>query len=379
MSAPATAARPVGPHLRVRGRDYPVVLPKLADPRLRVAAVLLTVQVLGQTVLGFKLSIAQILVTIGVCALVDTTVTLWRDQALVWPASAMLTGNSIALLLRATGTQHGDWWSLHGIEFFILAALVSLAAKYFVRPTGRHIFNPSNVGLVWVLLVVGPAGVFPQYLWWGPLSLPVGVTVAVIVCGGVWVLRPLGLLPMTASFLATLGVLVAAFAVAGNSFWALWSPEPISGLFYWTTIVLSPETLIFVFFMMSDPVTAPKSPPGRIVFGVITALLAAGLLSFQPTEFGVKLAILSSLTVTCALVPFLEAAVRRIRGGVAASPANPDAPRPALTRAAHTARRPAVVAAAIIALVAPAGTAQLAGNEQIIIMEQGRSGEANPQ
>ena len=379
MSAPSTAAPHRGPSLRMAGRDIPVVLPKLRDPRLRVAAVLLTVQVLGQTVLGFKLSVAQILVTIGVCALVDTSVTLWRDRALVWPASAMLTGNSIALLLRATGTQHGDWWSLHGIEFFILAALVSLAAKYFVRPTGRHIFNPSNVGLVWVLLVVGPAGVFPQYLWWGPLGVPVGVTVAVIVAGGVWVLRPLGLLPMAASFLATLGALVAVFAVAGNSFWALWSPEPISGLFYWTTIVLSPETLIFVLFMMSDPVTAPKSAPGRIIYGVATALLATGLLSFQPTEFGVKLAILSSLTVTCALVPFLEAAVRRVRGDGAAAPRTAGAPRPTMTRMAQAARRPAVIATAIIALVAPAGTAQLAGNEQIIIMEQGRSGESNPQ
>lgn len=379
MSAPFTAAPRVGPHLRVGGRNYPVVLPKLADPRLRVAAVLLTVQVLGQTVLGFKLSVAQILVTIGVCALVDTAVTLWRDQALVWPASAMLTGNSIALLLRATGTQHGDWWSLHGIEFFILAALVSLAAKYFVRPTGRHIFNPSNVGLVWVLLVVGPAGVFPQYLWWGPLGMPVGVTVAVIVCGGVWVLRPLGLLPMAASFLATLGALVAVFAVAGSSFWALWSPVPVSGLFYWTTIVLSPETLIFVLFMMSDPVTAPKSAPGRIIFGVVTALLAAGLLSFQPTEFGVKLAILSSLTVTCALVPFLEAAVQRVRRDAGAPLSTAGSLHPTMTRLARAARRPPVIATAIIALVAPAGTAQLAGNEQIIIMEQGRSGEANPQ
>ena len=38
----------------------------------------------------------------------------------------MLTGNSIALLLRASGTDHGDWWSLNGIEYFVLAAVLSL-------------------------------------------------------------------------------------------------------------------------------------------------------------------------------------------------------------------------------------------------------------
>nr|MDQ6919737.1 hypothetical protein [Candidatus Dormibacteraeota bacterium] len=39
--------------VHLAGRDYTVVLPSLRDPRMHVAAVLLTLQVLGQTVLGF--------------------------------------------------------------------------------------------------------------------------------------------------------------------------------------------------------------------------------------------------------------------------------------------------------------------------------------
>jgi hypothetical protein len=76
-----------GPSLHVGGRDIPVVLPRAGDPRLRLAAVLLTVQVLGQTVLDFKLSIAQILVSLGVAALLEITVTFRRTGTLVWPAS----------------------------------------------------------------------------------------------------------------------------------------------------------------------------------------------------------------------------------------------------------------------------------------------------
>jgi hypothetical protein len=91
------------------------------DPRVKLAAVLLTVQVLGQTLLEFNLSIAQILLTIGVSAAIQMGVTLWRQGVLAWPASAMLTGNSVALLLRASGTEHGDRWSLQGIEYFVLA------------------------------------------------------------------------------------------------------------------------------------------------------------------------------------------------------------------------------------------------------------------
>ncbi|MEX0658837.1 MAG: RnfABCDGE type electron transport complex subunit D [Egibacteraceae bacterium] len=351
---------------------------------MRVAAVLLTVQVLGQTVLGFKLSIAQILVTIGVCALVDTVVTFRRQHVLMWPASAMLTGNSVALLLRATGTEHGDWWSLNGIHFFVLAALLSLAAKYLIRPGGRHLFNPSNVGLVWVLLVVGPAGVFPQYLWWGPLGVPVAITVAVIVLGGIWILRRLKMLPMALAFLVPFGLIVGVLAATGQSFWAIWHPVPVSGAFYWFNIVLSPETLIFVLFMMSDPQTAPKTLVGRLVYGTTTAVVAAGLLAFQPTEFGVKLSILSSLTLTCAFVPFIESAVRRVTSRRPAKVEQQDSVRTPtdhapLRQRARSALTAPVAAAVIIAVAAPLNTAQLADNDELILIERGMSNDPNPQ
>lgn len=369
------------PQLKVAGRTIPVILPKLGDPRLRLATTLITVQVLGQTVLDFKLSIAQILVSIGVCALVDMSVSLWRQQMLVWPASAMLTGNSVALLLRVSGTENGDWWSLNGIHYFVIAALVSLATKYFVRPTGRHLFNPSNVGLVAVLLVFWPAGVFPQPLWWDPWGWPLIATIAVIVVGAVWVLRPLRMLPMVAAFMLTFGAVVAAFALAGDSFWALWHPEPVAGWFYWLIVVLSPEVMIFVFFMMSDPQTAPKSRDGRIVFGVATALIAAGLLVVHPTEFGVKLAILSSLTVTCALVPLIESLVARQARRAAEADGEESAPAmsPLRSRLVAAAAAPAVVAAVLIAAAAPINTTRLADNPQLKLMEQGLSGERDPQ
>src|SRR2546421_11457223 len=107
------------PALRIGDRSIPVVLPDRRDPRLRLAAVIVSLQVLGQVALGFRVSVAQILVTIGVCAVIELAVLLLRDRRLVWPASAMLTGNSVAFLLRTPGTHHGDWWSLNGISVFI--------------------------------------------------------------------------------------------------------------------------------------------------------------------------------------------------------------------------------------------------------------------
>jgi len=377
-AAAAVAATVERPHVVVRGQDIPVILPNKRDPRLRLSAVIITLHVLGQTMLGFKVSLSQILISIGVGALIDAVVTYRRQHVLAWPASGILTGSGVAFVLRASGTENGDWWSLNGIHFFVLAVVLALASKHLIRPGGRHLFNPSNLGLVWALLVIGPSHVFPQYLWWGPNDLGVALAYGVILAGGFWVLRPVRMGPMALSYLATFAVLIGAFAASGKSFIAIWHDGPISGLSYWANIAVSPEVLVFVFFMMSDPQTAPRTPRGRVAYGVATAVLTASLVYFQPTEFGIKLAILSSLIVVCAGVPLIE---RLTRAGVPEVAGNGVASlwRPWSARLARAATNPAIVAAAIITVAAPINTAALANNEQVILIERGLTADGNPQ
>ena len=64
MSAPA-AVGVDRPTLRIRGTAYPVLLPTIRDPRLHLAAIIVTLQVLGQVAFDFQLSIAQILVSLA--------------------------------------------------------------------------------------------------------------------------------------------------------------------------------------------------------------------------------------------------------------------------------------------------------------------------
>ena len=102
----AHAAPPAGGlTLSVRGTSYPVVLPKLSDPRLHLAAVITTLQVLGQAAFHFRVSIAQILLSVATCALLEIAITFRKQRALIWPASAMLTGNGVAFILRVPGTR----------------------------------------------------------------------------------------------------------------------------------------------------------------------------------------------------------------------------------------------------------------------------------
>jgi hypothetical protein len=289
--------------VHIRGREYPVVLPSLRDPRLHVAGVLLTLQVLGQTVLGFRLSITQILVCLATGALIEFFVVFFKDHAIIWPASGLLTGNSTAFILRVPGTLHGQWWSTHGIEIFIGVVALGMATKYLIRWRGRHIFNPSNVALVLAFVALGPQRTEPLDLWWIPMGTWMAVTYVILVGGGLliaWELRMLGLvLGFMAAFAAFVAIAVAQ--VPDHCMVASWHVTPMCGRDLWQILVTSPEVLIFALFMIPDPRTVPDGQVARVVFGVAVAMLAVLLLGPTTLEFWTKTAILSSLVIACAL------------------------------------------------------------------------------
>ena len=301
---PVAAGR--GRTVQVRGTSIRVVPPTLRDPRVHVAAVIVSVQALGQVVIGFDVSVAQILLTIGVCVAIEIPMVLWERGVLSWPASALLTGNGIALLLRTPGTEHGDWWSLNGWPVFVAAAVIAMTSKYAVRVDGRHLFNPSNLGLVAVFLLFGSTRADPQDLWWGPWTPGLVATVVLIVVGGLTLSRRLGLGDVVAGFWLVFAAGIGVLAVSGHEITARWSLEPVAGFDYWLTLVASPEIIIFVFFMITDPKTMPITRPARGVYAVGVAVLAALLAATQTAEYGTKVALLGALTIVCMTRPLLE-------------------------------------------------------------------------
>src|SRR5919199_7015100 len=200
MSAHAVPA-PGGRSLVIRGTPYPVLLPKLSDPRLHLAAVITSLQVLGQVAFDFRLSIAQILLSLGTCAVLEVAIAAWQQHVLMWPASALLTGNGVAFILRVPGTDHGDWWSLRGWWIFVGTAALSLLSKHVVKWRGGHVFNPSNIGLVVCFLALGRDRAEPLDFWWGPMSWWMALALAIIVSGGFAILSRLRLLRIAGWFL----------------------------------------------------------------------------------------------------------------------------------------------------------------------------------
>ncbi len=280
--------------------------PRLRDPRLHVAAVVVSVQVLGQVALGFDLSIAQILVCLLTAAAIELALTAPRTRVVAWPASALLTGNGIALILRVPGTEHGDWWSMRGWYVFAATTAVGVLSKYVLRSRGRPLFNPSNLALVVTFLVLGSGIADPQDLWWGPMSVGLAATYAIVVVGGVLVTRRLDLLRVSVAFWSVFAALMGVLAISGHAMTARWNLGPVAGMQFWTTLALSPEVLIFVFFMITDPRTGVTGRAGGVLYGAAVALTSGVLIAFQSTEYATKVALLAGLVVVCALRPVLE-------------------------------------------------------------------------
>ena len=139
-----------------------------------------------------------------------------QQHVLMWPASALLTGNGVAFILRVPGTQHGDWWSLRGWWIFAGTAAVSLLSKYLVKWRGNHVFNPSNFGLVLCFVLLGRTRAEPLDFWWGPMSWWMALALLIILTGGFAILSRLHLLRIALVFWGSFAVGIGILAVGGS-------------------------------------------------------------------------------------------------------------------------------------------------------------------
>ena len=306
MIGPVSAASIVGkPMLRIRGVSYPVLLPSWRDPRLHLASVFVLLHTVGQIEFHFRVSIPQIFSSLLTCAILEVGNTFWRQRVIIWPASALLTGNGIAFIMRVPGTQHGDWWTFRGTWIFVAVAAVSLLSKYLIRFRGRHVFNPSNLGLVLFFLVLGSGRTEPLEFWWGPTSPWLVLVLGIIVCGALGILSRLRLLGVAACFWLTFAAGIGVLGLSGHAMSANWHLGPVSDVYFWKVLIFSPEVFIFLSFMITDPKTVPQGRVARRVYAISIGVLSSLLIAPQTTEFAAKVGLLSSLTIVCAARPLL--------------------------------------------------------------------------
>lgn len=257
----------------------------------------MSVLVIGIATLGFGVSVPQILSALLTAFVIDTGLTFRKTEKLIWPASGLNTATGIALIMRVVGTESGDLWSWNGWYLYALVVAFALFSKYLIHYRGSHVFNPSNLALVLVFVLLGSGRVEPLDFWWAPLRSWMVVVYIIIVAGGTLTLARLRLLVIPTTFWLGLVAGLGLLAGSGHCIMARWSLQPVCGTAFWWVVITSPEMLFFLFFMITDPKTIPRNELARIVYALGIAVAATLLIAPQTTEFGAKVGLLASLAV----------------------------------------------------------------------------------
>jgi Na+-transporting NADH:ubiquinone oxidoreductase subunit NqrB len=190
------------------------------------------------------------------------------------PRSALISGLSLCLLLRTNSPA-----------LVLLVVIVTIASKFLVRFKGKHLFNPTNFGIVAAMLATGDVWVSPGQ--WGNVAF-FGFLMA---CLGGLVVNRAARSDVTFAFIVCYMALVF-----GRS---IWVGEPM-------TIPVhrleSGALLLFTFFMISDPRTTPDSRAGRILFAALVAF-TAWYIQFRLFRTN---GLLWSLALWSAIVPIID-------------------------------------------------------------------------
>jgi enediyne biosynthesis protein E5 len=168
--------------------------------------------------------------------------------------SALVSCFSLCLLLKTN-----QWY------ICVLAAALTVLSKYIFRYKGKHIFNPSAFGIVATILISKDAWLSPAQ--WGSGA----VIFFAVCCLGLIVVTKVQKLDITLAFLFTFaGLLFARQVIYLN-----WSFD------VFVQSVSTGSLLLFSFFMISDPKTAPNHAVARIVWAMLIAAVAFYLSAFK--------------------------------------------------------------------------------------------------
>jgi Na+-transporting NADH:ubiquinone oxidoreductase subunit NqrB len=172
--------------------------------------------------------------------------------------SSLITALSLTLLLKT-----------NLLWLFPVAALLVVAVKFIIRVRGNHIFNPANIAIVTLLLLV------PDLVWVSPGQWGSAVWFGFVL------LFLAGLVLGKATRIDTALFFFVSYSclLFGRT---LWLGDPLEIPLHQ---LQSGALLIFTFFMITDPKTTPDHRLGRFLFVSCVAVLGFILqFSFQIRE-----------------------------------------------------------------------------------------------
>ncbi len=217
------------------------------DPRYYQITALGLLLSYGLVRLGLDIELGRVIVILATVLLAQfCCCRIWKLPAFDG-RSALISGLSLCLLLRT-----------NSLLLAILTSALTIASKFVLRWNNKHLFNPTNFGLVCMMLL-GRGAVWVSPGQWGDFAF----FAFLVTCTGGLVVNRASRADVPLAFLATFLALVF-----GRS---AWLGEPLAIPLH---RLQNGALLIFAFFMISDPKTTPDSRVGRILFA---GLLARGI------------------------------------------------------------------------------------------------------
>ena len=208
---------------------------------------LTTFLIYGIIALGWEVEVTRYIITILTCLISQAVAIHFTTKKYRGLKSALITALSLCLMFKA-----------NLIITIILAAALSIGSKYFIRFNNKHIFNPSNFGIIATIILTNDAWVSPGQ--WGSDA----VWLFYLGIAGFFVLFRVGRMDTSLSFLATFIGLQFIRQV-------IYMGWPLDHFFHSLT---SGTLLLFTFFMITDPVTTPNAPIARIIWAGTIGVLA---------------------------------------------------------------------------------------------------------
>lgn len=147
----------------------------------------------------------------------------------------------------------------------VVATAITIFGKYLLKVNGRHIFNPSALGIAATVYITGQAWISPGQ--WGSNM----VLLAGIFSLGIIIVTRVQQLDITIAFFATYSLLLYVRYIL----YLGWPAD------FFMQSVSTGSLLLFSFFMISDPKTSPDHSLARIIWAVIVAAIAFYLSAFK--------------------------------------------------------------------------------------------------
>jgi enediyne biosynthesis protein E5 len=177
------------------------------------------------------------------------------------------------------------------LEPVIFAVIVSIASKYLIRVrlngNLRHVLNPSNTGIVAVLLLFPWVGIAPPYHFTEWVSGPLDWIIPVVILASGTMLNAM----LTKKMPLILGW-VGGFAAQAVIRTVIDGTATVTAL----TVMTGTAFVLFTNYMITDPGTTPVKPSRQVLFGIAAAAVYGLLVHFH-IVFGLFFA----LVITCVI------------------------------------------------------------------------------